>query len=87
MTYTDTQLQALISELATSLGYERPPAHILPEEVAQLGIATESTLSVWRSTGRYNLPYVKMSRRVQYRLSDIAKHMLKRTVTHSGELA
>jgi excisionase family DNA binding protein len=29
------------------------------------------TLSVWRSTGRYNLPFVKVGRRVRYRLADL----------------
>lgn len=29
------------------------------------------TLSVWRSTGRYNLPFVKVGRMVRYRLSDL----------------
>lgn len=30
-----------------------------------LGIA-EGTLSVWRSTGRYNLPFIKVGRKVKY---------------------
>ena len=29
------------------------------------------TLSVWRSTGRYNLPFVKVGRAVRYRLSEL----------------
>lgn len=37
------------------------------------------TLSVWRSTGRYALPYVKVGRRVRYRLSDLEKWLEQRT--------
>ena len=29
------------------------------------------TLSVWRSTGRYALPFVKVGRTVRYRLTDL----------------
>lgn len=29
------------------------------------------TLSVWRSTGRYNLPFIKVGRAVRYRLSEL----------------
>jgi excisionase family DNA binding protein len=29
------------------------------------------TLSVWRSVGRYNLPFVKVGRMVRYRLTDL----------------
>lgn len=29
------------------------------------------TLSVWRSTGRYSIPFVKVGRSVRYRLSDL----------------
>lgn len=49
-----------------------------------LGIKRQ-TLSVWRSTGRYGLPYVKIGRCVRYRRSDLAKFLDDRTVTHTGE--
>lgn len=29
------------------------------------------TLSVWRSTGRYKLPFLKIGRKVRYRRSDL----------------
>ena len=29
------------------------------------------TLSVWRSTGRYRLPFLKIGSKVRYRLSDL----------------
>ena len=37
------------------------------------------TLSVWRSTGRYNLPFIKIGRNVRYRRSDLLAWLEKRT--------
>jgi len=40
-------------------------------EAAQyLGVA-EQTLAIWKCTGRYNLPYVKIGRLVKYRKADL----------------
>ena len=83
---SDEALKVLAAELSSTLGYSTPPSFITPQEVESLGIATRNTLAVWRSSGRYNLPYVKMSRRVKYRLTDIAQHLMSRTVTHTGQL-
>lgn len=33
------------------------------------------TLSVWRSTGRYALPFVKIGRKVRYRRADLQAWM------------
>ncbi len=37
------------------------------------------TLSVWRSTGRYNLPFLKIGRNVRYRRSDLDAWLASRT--------
>lgn len=37
------------------------------------------TLSVWRSTGRYNLPFLKIGRKVRYRRTDVEAWMKART--------
>lgn len=37
------------------------------------------TLSVWRSTGRYALPFLKIGRKVRYRRSDLEAWMQART--------
>jgi len=37
------------------------------------------TLSVWRSTGRYNLPFIKIGRNVRYRRADLVAWLEKRT--------
>ena len=49
-----------------------------------LGVAKQ-TLSVWRCTGRYALPYVKLGRSIRYRLSDLEAFLAARTVTSTGE--
>jgi hypothetical protein len=36
------------------------------------------TLAVWRSTKKYNLPYVKIGRYVRYRKSDLRKFAQER---------
>lgn len=40
---------------------------------------TPGTLSVWRSTGRYALPFVKVGRNVRYRRNDLDAWLAKRT--------
>ena len=40
---------------------------------------TPGTLSVWRSTGRYALPFLKVGRKVRYRRSDLLNWLDKRT--------
>ncbi|MCB1506867.1 MAG: helix-turn-helix domain-containing protein [Hyphomicrobiaceae bacterium] len=37
------------------------------------------TLSVWRSTGRYNLPFLKVGRKVRYRRGDLLAWLEART--------
>lgn len=55
-----------------------------PEQVAEyLGLEVE-TLTVWRCTKRYNLPYTKIGRLVRYRADDVEAFVTSRTV---GEAA
>lgn len=64
---------------------QKPTRLLTAEEAAEfLGIAHQ-TLSVWRSTGRYDLPYIKVGRNVRYRLSDLEAFLAANTVTHTGE--
>lgn len=37
------------------------------------------TLATWRATGRYQIPFIKMGRKVLYKQSDIKKWLEKRT--------
>jgi excisionase family DNA binding protein len=57
---------------------------ISPEEAARILGVSIGTLTVWRSTGRYNLPFVKVGARVKYRLEDIDAFIERRTREHTG---
>jgi excisionase family DNA binding protein len=46
---------------------------ITTAEMAKLLGVSPNTLEVWRSTGRYSLPFVKIGRNVRYRKSTAAK--------------
>lgn len=55
------------------------PAMLTPEQAAaRIGVAA-TTLGIWRSTGRYNLPFVKAGSRVRYRAGDVEKFIERRT--------
>lgn len=41
------------------------------KQAAEHLTVSPGTLSVWRSTGRYNLPFVKIGRMVRYRVKDL----------------
>lgn len=84
-----TNTETIKAEIASALGYDpkNPPAQVDDKQAAQaLGVKT-STLSVWRSTGRYNLPFYKVGRLVRYRLTDLAEFLARRTSDHTGEAA
>lgn len=48
------------------------------EAAAELN-CSPGTLSVWRSTGRYNLPFLKIGRMVRYRRADLNAWLESRT--------
>ena len=59
------------------------PEMMTSEQAAEyLGIAAQ-TLAVWRSTGRYALPFVKVGRNVRYRKSDLDR-FLQHQAHHRG---
>ena len=49
------------------------------QQAANLLTVTSGTLSVWRSTGRYNLPFIKIGRNVRYRRADLEVWLELRT--------
>ena len=49
------------------------------QEAAELLTVSPGTLSVWRSTGRYNLPFLKVGRMVRYRRDDLLAWLKTRT--------
>lgn len=54
------------------------------EAARVLGIKKQ-TLDVWRCTGRYSIPFVKVGRLVRYRTSDLEAFLNDRTVKNTAE--
>jgi hypothetical protein len=78
MTYQELQ------EL-TQNGAVNPELVLLNDVSAGIILDTkQSTLAVWRSTGRYNLPFIKIGKRVRYRLSDLLDFLDKRSFTSNA---
>jgi len=80
-------IEVIKAEILAQLNCDpkHPPVQVDDKSAAAaLGVQT-NTLSVWRSLGRYNLPYVKVGRSVKYRVSDLAEFIASRTASHSGE--
>jgi excisionase family DNA binding protein len=48
-----------------------------------LGV-TEGTLAVWACTGRYELPFIKVGRKVFYRQRDLDTFLESRMQTHTA---
>jgi hypothetical protein len=57
-----------------------PSPHVDEKQAAEILGVTAGTLSVWRCTRRYPLPYVKIGRAVRYRMADIERFIESRTV-------
>lgn len=81
-------IDAIKAEILAALGYDllNPPAQIDDKQAADALGVKPNTLAVWRSTGRYNLPFLKVGRLVKYRISDLAEFLASRTVIHTGEV-
>jgi len=84
-TFTPEQVTEVKKQIVEALGLPRTPVNLTPEQTGEVLDTSINTLSVWRTTGRYNLPYTKISRRVAYPINGVAEFLLKRTVSHTGE--
>lgn len=82
-------IERIKEEIAKQLSYafDDLPALVEDKQAAKVLGVKQNTLAVWRSTGRYRLPFVKVGRMVRYRVSDLAEFMARRTVGHTGEIA
>lgn len=57
-----------------------PANYLLDDRQAAAALDVKaSTLCVWRSTGRYSLPFVKVGRKVRYKAGDLAAFLESRT--------
>lgn len=52
-----------------------------PTEAAEYLHVKEGTLAVWRSTGRYSIPFTKSGRKVLYRFVDLESFLNSRIRT------
>ena len=44
-----------------------------------------NTLQHWRTTGAQQIPFIKVGRRVMYRISDLDEWLAQHTYKHTGE--
>ncbi len=59
--------------------HQRTPELLDEKQTAEfLGVAP-GTLSVWRSAGRYNIPFIKVGHLVRYRRADLETWLESRT--------
>ncbi len=84
-TFTPELVTEIKAQIVEQLGLARAPVNLTPEQTSEVLNTSINTLSVWRTTGRYNLPYTKVSRRVVYPINGVAEFLLRRTVNHTGE--
>lgn len=82
-------INEIVAQISVALGYpaDKPPVQVNDKQAAQALCIKASTLSVWRSTGRYNLPFIKVGRLVRYRVNDLAQFLADRTARHTDEVA
>jgi excisionase family DNA binding protein len=50
------------------------------KEAAEYLLVKPQTLAIWATTGRYNLPMIKVGRLARYRRADLDKFLDRRTV-------
>lgn len=83
------EIEALKKAIAIELGYDpsHPPVQVSAPQAALVLRVKENTLAVWRSSGRYQLPYTKSGRLVRYRVEDLAQHIAGRTYAHTGSMS
>ena len=48
---------------------------LTPDDVAEMLDISPQTLASWRTTGRYDLPFLRIGRLVRYRLSDVEEFL------------
>lgn len=68
--------------MATAILLPRSPLLTRTEAAEYLGVRVQ-TLSLWASTGRYDLPFVKVGRLSKYRQSDLDAFLDRNTATQT----
>ncbi|MGV0952815.1 MAG: helix-turn-helix domain-containing protein [Fluviibacter sp.] len=57
-----------------------------PQAAEFIGVSPQ-TLPIWRCTGRYSIPYIKVGRKVRYRPEDLLAWLESRRVSSGSETA
>jgi len=57
----------------------KPELLATPPAADYIGVEPH-TLEIWRSTGRYHIPFVKVGRLVKYRRTDLDAWLASRTI-------
>ncbi len=80
-------VEAIKAEILAQLNCDpkHPPVQVDDKSAAAALGVQANTLAVWRSSGRYRLPFIKVGRSVKYRLSDLAEFIANRTACNTGE--
>lgn len=80
-------IEVIKAEILAQLNFDpkHPPIHVNDKTAAVVLGVQANTLACWRTAGRYSLPYLKIGRKVQYRLNDLAEFLARRTTSHTGE--
>lgn len=70
-------LEEIKTEIAQELNIElnQLPSQLTITQTAKVLNVKPDTLSVWRSTGRHNLPFIKTGKSIRYRVADVANFM------------
>lgn len=55
------------------------------KEAAEYLECSPQTLATWAITGRYDLPFLKIGRKVRYRRADLDRFLARRTVCRTAK--
>lgn len=64
-----------------------PNGLLTPQQTSDLLSVSVATLSVWRSTGRYEMNFVKCGRLIRYKAADVLLFLEQRTYSRTGRKA
>ena len=57
---------------------------LTPNQVSRILGVKRHTLAVWRCSGRYKLPFIKVGRLVRYRLEDVQAFLADQSRSSTG---
>ncbi|MEH6491584.1 helix-turn-helix domain-containing protein [Halopseudomonas sp.] len=82
---TAAEISSIKNEILAGLSiHQREPIHVSDKDAATVLGVKPQTLAAWRSTGRYDLPYFKIGRKVRYRITDLAEFLARSILKHTA---